>query len=83
MERTQFVPELVWQLTDLGEKTGDLAPMMDNIFSFYKKKCIDGIEVLMAVLKPALLFFSAGLVLLMAGAIFIPLFKLGSNIKRD
>ncbi len=82
MERNGFVPELVWQLTAVGEKTGDLATIMDHLFTFYKKKCTDGLNKMTGILKPALMFFSAGIVMTIAGALFIPLFKLGSSMKR-
>lgn len=82
IQRAELVPELVWQLVSVGEKTGNMATIMDNIFFFYKKKYQEMLDRVMGVLKPALMFGSAVVISAMAAALFIPLFKMGSNIKR-
>lgn len=82
MERTHFVPELVWQLTSVGEKTGDLAPMMENIFTFYKKRYLENMATLASILKPVLMFSAAIFIGTIAAALFIPMFKMGSAMKR-
>lgn len=82
IQRSEFLPELVWQLVNVGEKTGNMAVIMDNLFFFYKKKYIELMDKLMAILKPAMMFSSAIIIGGMAAALFIPLFKMGGNIKR-
>lgn len=82
IQRADILPELVWQLVSVGEKTGNMPVIMDNIFFFYKKKYQELIEKLMGVLKPTMMFGSAIVIGAMAAALFIPLFKMGGHIKR-
>ncbi len=82
MERYGMVPELVWQLTTVGEKTGQMGLIMDNLFTFYKKRYQDLMTSLTSILQPAMMFGAAIFVGVMAGALFIPIFKMGTNMKR-
>jgi len=82
MERTQFVPELVWQLSAIGEQAGNLNAIMDNIFTFYKRQYNEDIVKISGLLKSGMMFFAAAIVGSIAGALFIPLFKMGANMKK-
>ncbi len=82
MEKSEFVPELVWQLTAIGEKSGNLPVIMDSIFSFYKKRYDALLTKITAIMQPVLMFSAAAFIGVMAAALFIPLFKMGTNIKR-
>ncbi len=82
MKKTHFVPELVWQLTAVGEQTGDLGVIMENVFIYYKKKYVEALERVNAVIKPTLMISAAIFIGVIAGALFIPMFKMGSGMKR-
>lgn len=81
MEGSPLVPELARQLIIVGETTGNLDEMLENIFQFYKKRYNEVLMQLTAVLQPLLLFFAAGLIALVATSLFVPLFKLGSSMS--
>jgi len=68
------------QLFMVGEKTGHIDQMLDNTFIYYKKRYNELLSKVTAVLQPALLFFSAILICLVAISLFVPLFKLSGSI---
>ena len=81
MEGSPFIPEMARQLVMIGEATGNLDLMLENIFTFYKRRYTELLTQLTAVLQPLLLFFAAGLIALVAMSLFVPLFKLGSAMR--
>jgi len=82
MEGSPLIPELARQLIIVGETTGNLDEMLENIFLFYKKRYTEVLAQLTAVLQPLLLFFAAALIALVATSLFVPLFKLGSSMSQ-
>jgi type II secretory pathway component PulF len=83
MEGERLIPEMARQLVMVGEKTGNIDKMMENIFLFYKKRYNEMLGKATAVIQPILLFFAAGLIALVAISLFVPLFKLSSSMRKD
>jgi len=83
MEGETLIPEMARQLITVGEKTGNLDKMMENIFLFYKKRYGEMLGKATAVLQPILLLFAAGLIALVGISLFVPLFKLSSSMRKD
>jgi type II secretory pathway component PulF len=55
--------------------------MLDKVTQYYDMQFQDLIDNLAAYIEPILLFFIAGLVLLMALGIFMPMWDLGKAVK--
>jgi len=83
MENSPWIPEMARQLVIIGETTGNLDLMLENIFLFYKKRYNELLTQLTAVLQPLLLFFAAALIALVATSLFVPLFKLGGAMREQ
>lgn len=83
MEGEILIPEMARQLVIVGEKTGNLDRMMENIFVYYKKRYGEFLSKATAILQPVLLFFAAGLIAMVAISLFVPLFKLSSSMRHD
>ncbi len=81
MEGELLIPEMARQLVIVGEKTGRIDVMTDNIFRFYKKEYVERLGVMTSILQPLLLFLAAGLIATVAISLFVPLFKLGAAMK--
>lgn len=81
MEGSLLIPEMARQLIIVGETTGNLDIMLDNVFQFYKKRYNEMLNKSAAIIQPILLFFAAGLIAIVAISLFVPLFKLGSNMR--
>lgn len=62
-------------MLDVGEKTGQLVDSLENAESFYKMHLSQSKERLTSYLEPIMLLIVGGLILLMAMAVFLPIYE--------
>jgi len=80
-EITGLYENMLLQMIKAGEAGGQLDAMLDKVTQYYEMQFQDLIDNLSAYIEPVLLFFIAGLVLLMALGIFMPMWDLGKAVK--
>lgn len=80
-EITGLYQNMLLQMIKAGEAGGQLDAMLDKVTQYYDMEFQDLIDNLSAYIEPILLFFIAGLVLLMALGIFMPMWDLGKAVK--
>ncbi|MGB5507160.1 MAG: type II secretion system F family protein [Sulfurovum sp.] len=78
---TGLYENMLLQMIKAGEAGGQLDAMLDKVTGYYDMQFQDLIDNLAAYIEPILLFFIAGLVLLMALGIFMPMWDLGKAVK--
>jgi len=78
---TGLYENMLLQMIKAGESGGQLDAMLDKVTNYYDMKFQDLIDNLAAYIEPIMLFFIAGLVLLMALGIFMPMWDLGKAVK--
>jgi MSHA biogenesis protein MshG len=71
-----FTP-LVLQMLAVGEETGELDALLFDIAEMYERDTDYKIKRLTATIEPVLLVIMAGLVLIMALGVFLPLWSMG------
>jgi len=69
------------QMISTGEKSGSLDNMLKTAANFYKLKYDNAIDNISASIEPLLTAFIAGLVLLLALGIFLPMWDMASAVK--
>jgi MSHA biogenesis protein MshG len=69
---------LVLQMIAVGEETGEIDAMMDDVANLYEREVTLEVESLAAKLEPILLLVMGGLVLILALGIFLPMWELAS-----
>jgi MSHA biogenesis protein MshG len=69
---------LVLQMIAVGEETGEVDAMMDDVANLYEREVTLEVESLAAKLEPILLLVMGGLVLILALGIFLPMWELAS-----
>lgn len=79
---TGLYENMLLQMIKAGEAGGQLDAMLDKVTGYYDMEFQDLIDNLSAYVEPILLFFIAGLVLLMALGIFMPMWDLGKAVKN-
>jgi len=80
-EQTELFENMLLQMIRAGEKGGQLDAMLGKVTEYYDSRFQDIIDNLAAYIEPIMLFFIAGLVLLMALGIFMPMWDLGKAVK--
>ncbi len=78
-EETIF-PPLVLRMIQVGESTGQLDASMQKVSQYYDKEVPMSIDKMFAVFEPMLIIIMGGIVLFIALSIFLPIYKLTSNI---
>ncbi len=78
---TGLYENMLLQMIKAGESGGQLDAMLDKVTGYYDMQFQDLIDNLAAYIEPIMLFFIAGLVLLMALGIFMPMWDLGKAVK--
>ena len=80
-EQTGLFENMLLQMIRAGEQGGQLDAMLGKVTDYYDARFQDLIDNLAAYIEPIMLFFIAGLVLLMALGIFMPMWDLGKAVK--
>jgi len=78
---TGLYENMLLQMIKAGEAGGQLDAMLDKVTDYYDMEFQDLIDNLSAYIEPIMMFFIAGLVLLMALGIFMPMWDLGKAVK--
>jgi len=77
LDNTGIMENMLLQMIKAGEAGGQLDAMLDKVTEYYNMRFQDIIENLSTYIEPIMMFFIAGLVLLMALGIFMPMWDLG------
>ena len=78
---TGLYENMLLQMIKAGEAGGQLDAMLDKVTQYYDMQFQDLIDNLATYIEPIMLFFIAGLVLLMALGIIMPMGDLGKAVK--
>jgi len=82
-EQTGLFENMLLQMIKAGEASGQLDKMMQKVTEYYDMRFQDIIDNLSSYIEPIMLFFIAGLVLLMALGIFLPMWDLGQVVHNS
>ncbi len=80
-DKTGLFENMLLQMIKAGEAGGQLDAMLEKVTEYYNMRFQDLIDNLSAYIEPIMMFFIAGLVLLMALGIFMPMWDLGKAVK--
>jgi len=80
-EATGLFEGMLIQMIHAGEQSGTLDKMLDKVTLYFKSKFNDIIDNITSYIEPILLAFIAGMVLLMALGIFMPMWDMAQAVK--
>ncbi len=76
LEKTDTATPLAIEMIEVGESTGALAEMLDQVSRFYDDELTTAVERFIAMLEPALLVVMAVLVAIIVLSVYMPLFSM-------
>lgn len=79
LEKAGWIPELGLDMIGIGEKSGSLREMLDEVAAFYDAEAEVKLEQLTTLLEPLILLFMAGVVVCILLAIYLPIIETISN----
>ena len=80
LEQSKVFPQLMVDLVRIGEETGDVPGALNNIAGTYEGELQIALRVMTNLIEPALIIMMAVIVAFLLLSIFLPLFKLISQI---
>ncbi|WP_024954636.1 type II secretion system F family protein [Sulfurospirillum arcachonense] len=79
---TNLFEGMLIQMIHAGEQSGTLDKMLEKVTDYFKSKFNDIIDNIASYIEPILLAFIAGMVLLMALGIFMPMWDMAQAVKN-
>lgn len=78
---TKLFENMIIQMVRAGEDSGTLDTMIKKVAEYYKMRFDAIIDGLSEAIEPIMLFFMAGMVILLALGIFLPMWDMGSAVQ--
>jgi len=73
-------PSLVLQMMLVGEETGELTQLLEEIAGFYQREVDHRLKNLTAMLEPLLIILVGGMVLILALGVFLPMWNMIAKV---
>jgi MSHA biogenesis protein MshG len=77
----EMFPPLVLQMMTVGEETGELAELLDEVAEFYEREVDYALNNLSAAIEPLLIVVVGGMVLVLALGIFLPMWEMIAKVS--
>jgi type IV pilus assembly protein PilC len=81
LEAAGWIPPLALDMIGVGERSGSLREMLEEVAEFYDRESEVRLEQLTTVLEPAILLVMGGVVITILLAIYLPIIQSISNIS--
>lgn len=73
-------PPLVLQMMAVGEETGELSELLDEVAAFYEREVDYALKNLSAAIEPIMIVMVGGMVLVLALGVFLPMWEMISKV---
>ncbi len=80
MQGADVFPNMVIQMTMIGEEAGSLDAMLGKVADFFEAEVDDAVEALSSLMEPMIMVVLGTLIGGMVIAMYLPIFKLGSAV---
>ncbi len=76
LDTSKVIPRLLISMIKIGEETGALSFMLENLSNFYKREVEEAVTVLTKAMEPAVIFVVAAIVGTIVISLYLPMFSL-------
>ncbi len=81
LKETNLFENMIIQMISAGENSGQLDAMLEKVMEYYKMRFDAIIDGLSEAIEPIMLFIIAGMVILLALGIFLPMWEMGNAVQ--
>ena len=74
-------PPLVLQMLAVGEETGDISALLDEVAGFYEREVDYALKTLSAAIEPFLIIAVGGIVCILALGVMLPMWEMISRVQ--
>jgi type IV pilus assembly protein PilC len=82
MRESRLVDDMVTNMIEVGEETGDLDTMLYKIADFYDEEVDTLVKSLISLLEPIMIVVLGGIIGFIVIALFLPLIKLLEGLSK-
>ncbi len=82
LRRNKFFPPLVVSMVSVGEQTGKLGEVLEQISEFYEDEVEIATATLISIIEPVLIICLAVMVGFVVMALYLPIFKMYGGMKK-
>lgn len=80
MQNTNVFPNMVLQMTSIGEESGSLDAMLSKVADFFEAEVDDAVDALSSLMEPIIMVVLGVLIGGLVIAMYMPIFKMGSVV---
>ncbi|ADI28986.1 type II secretion system F family protein [Methylotenera versatilis] len=80
MQNTDVFPNMVLQMTAIGEESGALDAMLSKVADFFEAEVDDAVDALASLMEPVIMVVLGVLIGGLVIAMYMPIFKMGSVV---
>jgi len=81
MERTKLAPDMTVRMIEVGESSGDLPQMLEDVADFYEQEVENRLTVLTTMIEPVLMLTMGVVIAFIVVALYLPIFEMGARLK--
>jgi type II secretory pathway component PulF len=83
MVNQKVFPTLAIEMIGIGEESGNLEEMLNQVANAYENEVKNGLKIFLAIFEPLLILLMVSVIAILAIAILLPVFSLNSQINLD
>jgi type IV pilus assembly protein PilC len=80
-ERTRLAPDMTVRMIEVGESSGDLPEMLEDVADFYDQEVENRLTTLTTMIEPVLMLCMGLVMAFIVVALYLPIFEMGSRLK--
>jgi type IV pilus assembly protein PilC len=80
-ERTKLAPDMTVRMIEVGESSGDLPQMLEDVADFYDQEVENRLSVLTTMIEPVLMLTMGLVMAVIVVALYLPIFEMGAKLK--
>ncbi len=81
VEKTRLASDMTVRMIEVGESSGDLPQMLEEIAEFYDQEVENRLAVLTTMIEPVLMISMGMIIAVIVVALYLPIFQMGSQLK--
>ncbi|WP_410499331.1 type II secretion system F family protein [Chitinibacter sp. S2-10] len=80
MQNANVFPNMVMQMTSIGEESGSLDSMLSKVADYYEEEVDNAVEALASLMEPIIMVVLGTLIGGLVVAMYLPIFKMGQAV---
>jgi type IV pilus assembly protein PilC len=80
MQNSQVFPNMVLQMTSIGEESGSLDAMLSKVADFYEEEVDNMVAGMSSLMEPVIMVVLGTLIGGLVVALYMPIFKMGQVV---